>query len=87
MDDLMQALFDHILDNLLEKYYSQTAHAERCSKRDEIGRTLWEQLPPDQRKLLEQLQRAYDYAQDAELEAMFLASFDQCKSLALSHCG
>ena len=87
MDDLMQALYNHIIDNLLEKYYSQTAYEERCSKRDEIGRTLWEQLPPDQRKLLEQLQRAYDYAQLAELEAMFLASFDQCKFLALSHCG
>ena len=41
---------------------------------------------PEQRELLEELQRAYDYAQMEELEAMFLASFDQCKALALSHC-
>jgi len=85
MDELMQALFDHITDHLLEKYYPQTAYAERHAVQDEIGRTLWEQLPPDQKILLEQLQRAYDYTQMAELEAMFLASFDECKSLALSH--
>ena len=85
MDELMQALFDHITDHLLEKYYAQTDYAERYKARDEIGRKLWEQLPPDQKAMLEQLQRAYDYTQIAELEAMFLASFDQCKSLALSH--
>ena len=85
MDELMQALFDHITDHLLEKYYPQTAYSERHAAQDEIGRRLWEQLPPDQKALLEQLQRAYDYTQMAELEAMFLASFDQCKSLALSH--
>lgn len=85
MDKLMQALFDHITDHLLDKYYPSTAYGERCQKRDEIGRTLWEQLPPEQRTQLEALQRAYDNAQMAELEAMFLASFDECKSLALSH--
>ena len=85
MDELMQALFNDITDRLLGKYYPQTAFAERCATRDSIGRKLWEQLPPDQKALLEQLQTAYDYAQMAELEAMFLASFDQCKSLALSH--
>lgn len=85
MDEPMQALFDDITDRLLEKYYPQTAFAERCRTRDEIGRTLWTQLSPKQREKLEELQRAYDNVQMAELEAMFLASFDQCKSLALSH--
>lgn len=85
MDELMQALFNDITDRLLEKYYPQTAYAERCKVRDETGRRLWEQLSPDQKVLLEDLQRAYDSTQMAELEAMFLASFDQCKSLALSH--
>ncbi|MDE7219807.1 MAG: hypothetical protein K2O45_09325 [Oscillospiraceae bacterium] len=85
MDNLMQALFDHITEHLLGKYYGQTAFAERCAVRDEIGRKLWEQLPPSQKEQLEALQRAYDHAQMAELEAMFLASFDQCKSLALPH--
>ena len=85
MDELMQALFNDITDRLLGKYYPQTAFAERCAVRDSIGRKLWEWLPPDQKALLEQLQTAYDYAQMAELEAMFLASFDQCKALAFSH--
>lgn len=85
MDELMQALFNDITDRLLEKYYPQTAYAERYKVRDEIGRRLWEQLSPGQKLLLEDLQRAYDCTQMAELEAMFLASFDQCKSLALSH--
>ena len=85
MDELMQVLFDDITDRLLDKYYPQTAYDERRIARDTIGRKLWEQLPPDQKDLLEQLQRAYDHTQMAELEAMFLASFDQCKSLALSH--
>ena len=85
MDEPMQALFNDITDRLLEKYYGQTAYAEQCKTRDEIGRNLWTQLPPDQKEQLEALQRAYDNVQMAELEAMFLASFDQCKSLALSH--
>ena len=84
MDEPMQALFNDITDRLLEKYYPKTDFAQCCKVRDEIGRTLWSQLPPEQRELLEELQRAY--AQMEELEAMFLASFDQCKALALSHC-
>ena len=85
MDELMQVLFNDITDRLLEKYYNQTAYAARCKSRDAIGRTLWEQLSAPQREQLEELQRAYDAAQMSELEAMFLASFDQCKSLARSH--
>ena len=85
MDELMQALFDHITDHLLEKYYPQTAYSERHAAQDEIGRRLWEQLPPDQKALLEQLQRAYDYTQMAELEAMFLAAFDEWCALNQRH--
>lgn len=86
MDAPMEALFNDITDRLLEKYYLQTDYRNRCRVRDEIGRRLWEQLPAEQRTQLEALQRAYDHTQMAELEAMFLASFDQCKSLALTHC-
>ena len=85
MDKLMQALFDHITDELLEPYCTQTAYAERAQARDAIGRKLWEQLEGEQRDLLEQLQRAYDHAQMAELEAMFLASFDEANSLHRKH--
>ncbi len=85
MDEIMQVLFNDVIDRLLQKYYDQTAYAARCKSRDEIGRRLWTQLPPSQRALLEELQRAYDAAQMAELEAVFLAAFDQCKPLARSH--
>ena len=85
MDELMQVLYDYATEHLLAKYYPQTPYEERRAARDEIGRRLWEQLPPAQKALLEELQRAYDVTQLAELEAMYLASFDQCKSLALSH--
>lgn len=85
MDELMQTLYDYLLERTYTKYLAQTAHAERCAERDAVGRVLWGRLEPEERALLEQLQRAYDYAQMSELEAMFLASFDQCKSLALTH--
>lgn len=85
MTELMQALFDHILDHLLEPYCVQTAYRERADARDAIGRRLWEQLEGEQRDLLEQLQRAYDYTQMAELEAMFLASFDEVNALHRQH--
>ena len=42
----------------------------RKSWGDEIGRKLWSQLLPEQRELLEELQRAYDYAQMEEMEAV-----------------
>lgn len=85
MDKLMQTLFDHAVENLLEPYYARTAYAQRIRVRDEVGRTLWGQLEGEQRELLEQLQRAYDYAQMAELEAMFLAAFDEGISLLRRH--
>ena len=85
MDKLMLALFDYITDNLLEPYYAQTDYASRARARDEVGRRLWKQLEGEQRDLLEQLQRAYDYTQMAELEAMFLASFDEVNALHRRH--
>lgn len=85
MDELMQAIYDHVIDDQLEKYYAQTAYEERIAARDAIGSKLWTQLKGEQRSLLEQLQRAYDYAQIAELEAMFLASFDEVNALHRRH--
>ena len=74
MNELMQALYTYLIDYQLEDYYGQTEYEARRKKRDQIGRQLWEAL-----------QRAYDCTQLSELEAMFLASFDQCKALALTH--
>lgn len=85
MDKLMQAIFYHIEDDLLEAYYPQTAYAERARERDTISRRLWEQLEGEQRDLLEQLQQAYEFTQDAELEAMFLVSFDEANALHHQH--
>lgn len=85
MDELMQLLYNDITGRTMIKYYPQTEYEERRAEQDQIGRTLWEQLPPEQKELLEELQRAYDLTHLAELEAMFLASFDQLKSLAFSH--
>ena len=85
MDKLMQAILYHIEDDLLEAYCKQTAYAERRRARDLIGRKLWELLNEEQRKLLEELQEAYDSTQDAELEAMFLASFDEVNALYRRH--
>ena len=66
MDELMQTLYDYLLERTYTKYLAQTAHAERCAERDAVGRVLWGRLEPEER-------------------ALFLASFDQCKSLALTH--
>lgn len=85
MDELMQELFYYILENTLERYYSCTDYAQWHAKRDAAGRTLWEQLPPAQKFLLEELQRSYDRTENCELEAMFLAAFDQCASLLSGH--
>ena len=85
MNELMQALYTYLIDYQLEDYYGQTEYEVRRKKRDQIGRQLGEQLVPEQRELLEALQRAYDCTQLSELEAMFLASFDQCKALVLTH--
>ena len=85
MDEVMQELFYHILENTLERYYPCTAYEQWRGKRDAAGRTLWEQLPPAQKLLLEELQRSYDRTENCELEAMFLASYDQCASLLSGH--
>ena len=85
MDKLMQAIFDHVIDDLLEPYCTQTDYKQLACARDAIGRGLWTQLEGEQRALLEQLQRAYDRAQAAELEAMFLASFDEVHALHHRH--
>lgn len=85
MDELMQELFYYILEHTLERYYPCTAYAQWRAKRDAVGRTLWEQLSPAQKGLLEELQRSYDRTENCELEAMYLAAFDQCAALLSGH--
>lgn len=85
MDKLMQVIFEHIQDDLLEAYYTQTDYAERARERDSICRKLREQLEGEQRELLEKLQWACNSTHVAELEAMFLASFDEVNALHRLH--
>ena len=85
MTKLMETLYDYILDNTLEHYYNETAFHEWYEKREAVGRELWEQLTPDQKLLLEEVQRAYDRTANCELEAMFLAAFDEWCALNQRH--
>ncbi len=85
MTKLMETLYDYILDNTLERYYNETAFHECYEKREAVGRELWEQLTPDQKLLLEEVQRAYDRTASCELEAMFLAAFDEWCALNRRH--
>ena len=85
MNELMQALYSYTLDSTYAKYCAQTDFSALCETRNAIGRELWEQLPQNQRDLLEDLQRAYDRAQMRELEIMFLAAFDLISSLFCPH--
>lgn len=85
MNKLMESLYDYILDHTLEQYYKETDYYRQHEKRDAVGRKLWEQLPPNQRLLLEEVQRAYDSTADCELEAMFLAAFDEWSALSQRH--
>ena len=83
MTPVMNPLYEYVLEHILEQYYHETAYYEYRAKRDAVGRELWEQLPANQRRLLEELQRAYDRAELCELEAMFLAAL--CCSLMQRH--
>ena len=80
MPDLMQILFDYIIDNFHEAYCLQTKRAMCQAQRDTLSRRLEEQ-----RELFEEYK---EYAADVEMEelyAMFLAAFDQSAALLRRH--
>lgn len=85
MTPVMEPLYDYILEHTFEQYLQETAYRGYSAKRDAVGRELWEQLSPDQRRLLEDLQRAYDRTGLCQLEAMFLAAFDEYCALTRRH--
>jgi len=85
MTKLMKVLYDYILECTLDQYYKETDFYKQRAKRDAVSRTLWEQLSPDQRLLLEEVQQAYDNTAACELEAMFLAAFDGGCALSRRH--
>ena len=78
MDKLMQTLFSYIEENLEDTEELR----KQCIAREELENRLRDTLTEAQSALLEDLIRASFDIQSANLEAMFLASYDLGASLA-----
>lgn len=85
MKDLMQFLFDYIMDNTHSVYCLQTSHRVYTVQRNSVYNKLWGQLTDEQRKLLEEYDQYNNQVQMEELYAMFLAAFDQSAALLQRH--
>ena len=85
MPDLMQTLFDYIIDYTHETYCLQTKRAAYSVHRDSLSRKLEEQLTEEQTELFEEFQKYSNQVEMEELYAMFLAAFDQSTALFSRH--
>lgn len=85
MKDLMQILFDYIMDNTHSVYCLQTSHRVYEVQRKSAYKKLWDQLTDEQRKLFEEYDNFNNQVQTEELYAMFLAAFDQSAALLQRH--
>ena len=85
MPDLMQTLFDYILDHTLDTYCLQTKRAMYEVYRNSASVKLQNQLTEEQQELFEEFQQYNDKVQMEELYAMFLAAFDQSAALFSRH--
>ena len=85
MSDLMQTLFDYIIDHTLDTYCLQTKRASYAVYRDTVSCKLQDHLTEEQRGLFEEFQKYSYKAQMEELYAMFLAAFDQSAALSRRH--
>jgi len=85
MPDLMQMLFDHIIDHTHEIYCLQTKRAMYQSNRDILRRKLEAQLTKEQQELFEEYRESTTQVEIEELYAMFLAAFDQSAALLRRH--
>lgn len=85
MHDLMQILFDYIIDNTHSVYCLQTRRREYDVQRNSAYNKLWNQLTGEQRKLFEEYDQYSNQVQMEELYAMFLAAFDQSAALLQRH--
>ena len=81
MDKLMQTLFFYIEDDLLDKYCDREDQGKRHRAREEAEDRLRDAMTAGQLELLEAYLRASIDAETADLEAMFLASYDLGASL------
>ncbi len=85
MPDLMQTLFDYIIEHTLDTYCLQTKLASYAVYRDAASCKLQGQLTEEQQDLFEEFQKYNHKAQMEELFAMFLAAFDQSAALSRRH--
>lgn len=81
MNDTLQAIYDHIMADLLLGYTERTGYLDRSREWERRYSLLREQLSEPQQVLLEEIDEASNWRQAAELEALFLASFDQFTAL------
>ena len=82
MPDLMQILFDYIIENTHEIYCQQTRRASYQVQQNRAYNELWDQLTASQRELFEEYDYFTNQMQTEELYAMFLAAFDQSAALS-----
>lgn len=85
MSEVMQILFDHIIDHTLDTYCLQTKRMQYQVSRDNLSRKLTAQLTEEQQEMFEEYQKYSHQTQMEELYAMFLASFDQSAALLSRH--
>ena len=85
MNNLMQIIFDHIMEQRLNTYCLQTRYREYQAEWNMTYKKLWEQLTDEQRKLLEKCDSLTSQTHAEELYAMFLATFDQSAALLQHH--
>ncbi len=82
MKNIMQLLFDHILDRTYEFYLPHTKYMAYHMQQMAAERRLLEQLTPDQQSLFEEYQECRSNSDLETLYATFLASFDLGISLS-----
>lgn len=85
MHDLMQILFDYILDNTHSVYCLQTRYRQCAVQRNSARNKLLAQLTDEQRELFEEYDNFSNQVQMEDLYAMFLAAFDQSAALLQRH--
>ena len=85
MPDLMQTLFDYIIDYTHETYCLQTKRTAYSVLQDSARSKLEEQLTEEQLKLFDEFLEYSGKVEMEELYAMFLATFDQSAALLRRH--
>ena len=85
MKDIMQILFDYIIDYTHETYCLQTKRTAYSVLQDSARSKLEEQLTEEQLKLFDEFLEYSCKVEMEELYAMFLATFDQSAALLRRH--